>query len=90
MESSSGANGAAVHPHTMIGIETTTVRNVDVVQSRRGVAFDAVNLLPASIFRRIPIGHTGGIDGELQLRIFRLRWAPCRRGAGLETAREYR
>jgi hypothetical protein len=39
---------------------TTTVNDLDVVKSRRGVAFDAVGLLPASIFHRIYISHSGG------------------------------
>jgi hypothetical protein len=36
------------------------VRELDVIQSRRGVAFDAAGLLPAFIFDRIYISHTGG------------------------------
>jgi hypothetical protein len=38
----------------------TTGPELDVVKSRRGVAFDAVGLLPASIFHRIYISHSGG------------------------------
>jgi hypothetical protein len=34
--------------------------DLDVVQFRRGVAFDAVGLLPASIFHSIYISHSGG------------------------------
>jgi len=56
----SGTNGTTIHPHTTIRIGSTMVREVDVVQSRRGVVFDAVGLLPASLFDRIYISHTGG------------------------------
>lgn len=55
-----GTNGTTVHPHTALRIGTTLVSDVDVVQSRRGVVFDAVGLLPASLFNRIYISHTGG------------------------------
>ena len=57
---SSGPNGTSIHAHSTIRIGTTTVRDLDVIRSRRGVAFDAVGLLPASIFDRIYISHTGG------------------------------
>jgi hypothetical protein len=60
MAFTSGTNGTVVHPHTAIRVGTTMVRDVDVVQSRRGVAFDAVGLLPASIFHSIYISHSGG------------------------------
>jgi predicted aspartyl protease len=60
MAFSSGPNGTAIHPHTSIKIGTTIVNDLDVVKSRRGVAFDAVGLLPASIFHRIYISHSGG------------------------------
>jgi len=60
MAFSSGPNGTTVHSHTTIRIGTTMVNDLDVIQSRRGVAFDAVGLLPAAIFRRIYISHTGG------------------------------
>jgi hypothetical protein len=46
--------------HITIKIGTTIVNDLDVVKSRRGVAFDAVGLLPAFIFQRIYISHTGG------------------------------
>jgi predicted aspartyl protease len=58
--SSSGPNGTSIHPHTAIKVGATSVSDLDVVQSRRGVAFDAVGLLPAFIFQRIYISHTGG------------------------------
>ena len=60
MAFSSGLNGTSIHSHTTIRIGTTMVHNVDVVQSRRGVAFDAVGLLPVWIFKSIYISHTGG------------------------------
>jgi len=60
MAFSSGPNGTTVHSHATIRIGTTTVKDLDVIQSRRGVAFDAVGLLPAAIFKSIYISHTGG------------------------------
>jgi hypothetical protein len=60
MATSSGANGTIVYPNVTIKIGTTMVRRMDVVQSRRSVAFDAAGLLPAAIFRRIYISHSGG------------------------------
>jgi len=60
MAFSSGPNGTVIHSHTSIKIGTTVVNNLDLVKSRRGVSFDAVGLLPASIFHRIYISHTGG------------------------------
>jgi len=60
MAFSSGPNGTTIHSRITIKVGSTTVHDLDVVQSRRGVAFDAVGLLPASIFRRIYISHSGG------------------------------
>jgi len=60
MAFSSGPNGTSVHSHATIKVGTTVVRDVDVVQARRGVAFDAVGLLPVWIFKSIYISHTGG------------------------------
>jgi len=60
MAFSSGTNGTALHSHTSIKIGTTVVNDLDVVRSRQGVAFDAAGLLPASIFHRIYISHSGG------------------------------
>jgi hypothetical protein len=57
---SSGANGITTHSDIAIRIGTTMVRNLDLVQSRRAIAFDAVGLLPTSIFHRIYISHSGG------------------------------
>jgi hypothetical protein len=60
MAFSSGPNGTTIHSRVTIKIGSTTVHDQDVVQSRRGVAFDAVGLIPASIFHRIYISHSGG------------------------------
>jgi hypothetical protein len=60
MATSSGASGITIHSNITIKIGTTLVRRMDVVQSRRAVAFDAAGLLPAAIFRRIYISHSGG------------------------------
>jgi len=60
MATSNGANGIVIHSDTTIKIGATMIRNLDVVQSRRSIAFDAVGLLPASIFHRIYISHSGG------------------------------
>ncbi len=60
MATSSGANGTTVYPNVTIKNGTTMVRHMDVVQSRRAVAFDAAGLLPGAIFRRIYISHSGG------------------------------
>ncbi|MGA2049374.1 MAG: retropepsin-like aspartic protease [Terracidiphilus sp.] len=57
---SSGAGGITIHSNITIKIGTTMVRRMDVVQSRRAVAFDSAGLLPAAIFRRIYISHSGG------------------------------
>jgi predicted aspartyl protease len=60
MATSSGANSAVILSNTSIKIGAATVRGLDVVQSRRVLAFDAAGLLPASIFDRIYISHAGG------------------------------
>ncbi|MGD0547671.1 MAG: retropepsin-like aspartic protease [Terracidiphilus sp.] len=60
MAFSSGPNGTVIHAHTSIKIGATIVNDLDVVKSRSGVAYDAVGLLPASIFHRIYISHSGG------------------------------
>jgi hypothetical protein len=60
MATSSGTNGILINSHITIKIGTTMVLDQDVVRSRDGVAFDAVGLLPASIFHRIYISHSGG------------------------------
>ena len=56
----SGADSITVHSNITIRIGTTMVPGLDVVQSRHGVAFDAAGLLPAAIFHRIYISHSGG------------------------------
>jgi len=60
MAFSSGPNGTTIRTRVTIKIGSTLVRDLDVVQSRHGIAFDAVGLLPASIFHRIYISHSGG------------------------------
>jgi hypothetical protein len=60
MATSSGANGVIVHSNVTLRIGRTMIPRQDVVQSRRAVAFDAAGLLPAAIFRRIYISHSGG------------------------------
>jgi len=60
MATSSGTDGVTIHSNITIKIGTTMVPGLDVVQSRRGAAFDAAGLLPAAIFRRIYISHSGG------------------------------
>ena len=60
MACSSGPNGTIIHSRVTIKVGSTTVRDLDVVQSRLGVAFDAMGLLPASIFHRIYISHSSG------------------------------
>lgn len=60
MATSSGANGIVVRSNVTLKIGATMVHGLDVVQSRSAVAFDAAGLLPAAIFHRIYIGHSGG------------------------------
>jgi hypothetical protein len=60
MATSSGANGIIVHSNITLRIGATKIPGLDVVQSRRAVAFDAAGLLPAAIFHRIYISHSGG------------------------------
>jgi gag-polyprotein putative aspartyl protease len=57
---SRGADGVTILSNVTIRIGQTKVPSLDVVQSRHAVAFDAVGLLPASIFHRIYISHSGG------------------------------
>ena len=60
MATSNGANGVTIHSNIALRIGETIVPGQDVIQSRRAVAFDSAGLLPASIFRRIYISHSGG------------------------------
>jgi predicted aspartyl protease len=60
MAFSSGPNVNTIHSRITIKVGTAMVQDLDVVQNRHGVAFDAVGLLPASIFHRIYISHSGG------------------------------
>ena len=56
----SGADGLTLLSDITIRVGKTMVPGQDVVQSRSAVAFDAVGLLPAAIFHRIYISHSGG------------------------------
>jgi hypothetical protein len=60
MATSSGTNDTTIYSKVTLKIGKTTVQGLDIVQSRHSVAFDAVGLLPASIFHRIYISHSGG------------------------------
>lgn len=60
MATSSGASETTIYSNVTLRIGTTLLRHIDVVQSRRAIAFDAAGLLPAAIFRRIYISHSGG------------------------------
>lgn len=53
-------DGTTMYSHITLEIGTTKVRGLDVVQSHRAIAFDAAGLLPASLFHRIYISHSGG------------------------------
>jgi len=54
------ADVVTIHSTITIRIGNVMIPGLDVVQSRRTVAFDSVGLLPASIFHRIYISHSGG------------------------------
>ena len=56
----SAADGVTILSNITIRVGKTMIPGLDVVQSRRAVAFDSVGLLPASIFHRIYISHSGG------------------------------
>jgi hypothetical protein len=56
----SAADGVTILSDITIRVGKTTLPGLDVVQSRRAVAFDSAGLLPASIFHRIYISHSGG------------------------------
>jgi hypothetical protein len=60
MAVSDGADEVTIDSNTSIKIGSTVVRGLDVVQSRRSLAFDAQGLLPAAIFHTIYISHSGG------------------------------
>ena len=60
MATSSGVNDTTIYSNVEVKIGSTTIRGLDVVQSRHSIAFDTVGLLPASLFRRIYISHSGG------------------------------
>jgi hypothetical protein len=60
MAASSGVNGTTIYSSITLKIGATIIRDLDIVQSRRAIAFDAVGLLPAAIFHKIYISHSGG------------------------------
>lgn len=60
MAISSGMNDTTIHSGITIRVGSTPIPDLDVVQSRPAIAFDAAGLLPASIFHRIYISHSGG------------------------------
>jgi hypothetical protein len=56
----SSADKVSILSNVTIRVGNTKVSGQDVVQSRRALSFDADGLLPAAIFRRIYISHSGG------------------------------
>jgi predicted aspartyl protease len=60
LATSNGASGNILYSNITLRIGATLVNGQDVVQSRRAVAFDAEGLLPAVIFHKIYISHSGG------------------------------
>jgi hypothetical protein len=60
MATTSGSNGTTIFSNVTLKIGNTTIRDMDIVQSRIAVAYDAAGLLPASLFHRIYISHSGG------------------------------
>jgi hypothetical protein len=58
--SSSAQSGNIRHTRITLRVGATMVRDLDVIQDRRAAALDAVGLLPAAIFSRIYISHSGG------------------------------
>ena len=60
MQTSGGTNETTIYPDIAIKIGATIIQGLDVVQSRRSIAFDAAGLLPAVIFHSIYISHSGG------------------------------
>jgi|HubBroStandDraft_1064217.scaffolds.fasta_scaffold15385_2 hypothetical protein len=60
MAVSDGADEVTIDSNAAIKIGSTVVPDLDVVQSRRSLAFDAAGLLPAAIFHSIYISHSGG------------------------------
>jgi len=49
-----------VYEHAAMKIGRTELHELNVAQSRREVVSDAAGLLPAVLFHRIYISHTGG------------------------------
>jgi hypothetical protein len=55
----SGADGVTILTNVTIRVGKTMVPGLNVVRSRRTLAFDSLGLLPAAIFHRIYISHSG-------------------------------
>jgi hypothetical protein len=60
LATTSGADGVTILTNVTIRVGKTMVPGLNVVQSRRTLAFDSLGLLPASIFHRIYVSHSGG------------------------------
>jgi predicted aspartyl protease len=56
----SGADAVTILTNVTIQVGETMVPGLNVVRSRRTLAFDSLGLLPVSIFHRIYISHSGG------------------------------
>lgn len=57
---SGGPGAMPVYEHTVMKLGGTELRNLNVAQSRKEVVMDAAGLLPAALFHRIYISHSGG------------------------------
>ena len=60
LAASGGPGAIPVYEHTAMKIGRTALHELNVAQSRREVVSDAAGLLPAVLFHRIYISHTGG------------------------------
>jgi hypothetical protein len=60
LAASGGPGAMPVYEHTAMKIGGTELHGLNVAQSRREVVSDAAGLLPAALFHRIYISHSGG------------------------------
>ncbi len=60
LAASGGPGAMAVYEHAAMKIGRTELHELNVAQSRREVVSDAAGLLPAALFHRIYISHSGG------------------------------
>ena len=60
LAASGGPGAMPVYEHAAMKIGRTELHELNVAQSRREVVSDAAGLLPAVLFHRIYISHTGG------------------------------